>query len=98
MSDCVEATVRLMRSEFQGPVNIGSEEMVSINQLAQKIIDISGKRVGINNLPGPEGVRGRNSDNNLIKAKLDWEPTVNLSDGLTRTYEWIGQQYGIVTK
>lgn len=93
VSDCVEATVRLMRNEFQGPVNIGSEEMISINNLAQKIGDISGKSVSINNLPGPEGVRGRNSDNNLINEKLHWEPKINLDEGLTRTYEWIGKQY-----
>ena len=93
VSDCVEATVGLMRNKFQGPVNIGSEEMISINGLAEKIIKISGKNITINNLPGPEGVRGRNSDNDLISEKLNWSPKMSLEDGLARTYAWIAEQF-----
>ena len=89
VNDCIEATVRLMRSDFNGPVNIGSEEMISINNLAKKIINHSGKKISIRNLPGPEGVRGRNSDNQLIAEKLSWRPTLSLEEGLARTYDWI---------
>src|SRR5271170_6537721 len=74
IDECVEGTLRLTRSPFSGPVNIGSEEMVTINQLADMIIEISGKRVKVRNIPGPTGVRGRNSDNRLIREKLQWEP------------------------
>lgn len=92
IEECVEAMVRLMRSSFTGPVNIGSEEMVTINQLAEMIIKISGKRLSINNIPGPTGVRGRNSDNRLIKAKLGWAPSEKLAAGIETTYEWIYRQ------
>ena len=70
IDECIEGVLRLMRSDFEGPVNIGSEEMVTINQLAQYAIDISGKNITIKNIDGPTGVRGRNSDNTLIKEKL----------------------------
>ena len=83
-----------MRSEFAGPVNIGSEEMISINDLALKVIEISGKKIGIKNLPGPEGVRGRTSDNLLIKQRLNWDPSISLSDGLELTYNWISGKVG----
>ena len=69
IDECVEGTVRLLRSDFAGPVNIGSEEMVTINQLVDLVADIAGKRIGKNHIPGPQGVRGRNSDNSLIKEK-----------------------------
>ena len=92
IEECVEAMVRLMRSSFTGPVNIGSEEMVTINQLAEIIIKISGKRLSIANIPGPTGVRGRNSDNRLIKAKLGWAPSEKLAAGIEKTYEWINRQ------
>ena len=92
IDECVEAMVRLMRSSFTGPVNIGSEEMVTINQLAEMIIKISGKRLSIANIPGPTGVRGRNSDNRLIKAKLGWAPSEKLAAGIEKTYEWIHRQ------
>jgi nucleoside-diphosphate-sugar epimerase len=81
-----------MESNFMGPVNIGSEEMVSINQLAGMVMDIAGKKQSIKHIPGPLGVRGRNSDNRLIKEKLGWEPNAPLWDGLSKTYAWISQQ------
>lgn len=92
IDECVEATVRLMRSDFTGPVNIGSEEMVTIDQLADLIMDIAGKRLDKYHIPGPLGVRGRNSDNRLIRAKLDWAPSQPLIAGLPPTYAWIEQQ------
>ncbi len=90
--DCVDAVRLLMDSDFTGPVNIGSEEMISINNLAKLVMDIANKNININNIPGPTGVRGRNSDNTLIKEKLKWEPKYNLRQGLERTYPWILQQ------
>jgi GDP-D-mannose 3', 5'-epimerase len=92
IDECLEGVVRLMRSSFTGPVNIGSEEMVTINQLAEMVIKISGKRLSITNVPGPEGVRGRRSDNRLIKAKLGWEPSEKLVLGIQKTYAWINKQ------
>jgi nucleoside-diphosphate-sugar epimerase len=82
----------MMRSNFLGPVNIGSEEMVSINQLADMIMRIAGKRVEKRHIPGPLGVRGRNSDNRLIQEKLGWKPSQPLTDGLEVTYAWIERQ------
>jgi GDP-D-mannose 3',5'-epimerase len=90
--ECVEGIRRLAESEFSGPVNIGSEEMVTINQLAEMIMEIAGKKLSIKHIPGPLGVRGRNSDNKLIREKLGWEPTTPLRDGLAKTYAWIAQQ------
>ena len=93
ISDCLEATVRLMRcSSFAGPVNIGSEEMVTINQLAEIVATVAGKTIRLEHIPGPLGVRGRSSENNLIRAKLGWEPTVSLADGIMLTYPWIAEQ------
>jgi GDP-D-mannose 3',5'-epimerase len=92
IDECVEATIRLMNSDFSGPVNIGSEEMVSINQLAQIVIDISGKNLSIKNIAGPEGVRGRNSDNTLIREKLGWNYQQSLKTGLEKTFTWINRQ------
>ena len=92
VDDCVEGTLRLTRSDFQGPVNVGSEEMISINGLARMAIDISGKDLSIVNIDGPIGVNGRNSDNNLIREKLGWEPSLRLRDGMQKTYDWIDQQ------
>jgi GDP-D-mannose 3',5'-epimerase len=87
--ECVEAIRRLMNSDFIGPVNIGSEEMLSINELVQLVAKIAGKTIHINNIPGPEGVRGRNSDNALIREKLGWAPSRPLEEGLAITYKWI---------
>jgi len=92
IDECLEGTLRLMRSDFTGPLNIGSEEMVSINQLAKMIMDISGKTLSIKHVPGPLGVRGRNSDNRMIGEKLGWKPSQPLEDGLRKTYPWIDQQ------
>lgn len=89
---CVEAVRRLVQSDFMGPVNIGSEEMVSINQLAEITMEIAGKRLSINHIPGPLGVRGRNSDNHLIRERLGWAPTTSLREGLSKTYPWIADQ------
>ncbi len=92
VGECVEGIQRLMESDFSGPVNIGSEEMVTINQLAEIIMDVAGKRVRIKHISGPLGVRGRNSDNHLIREKLGWESKLPLRTGLATTYEWIAQQ------
>jgi len=92
IEECVEAVRRLMESDFSGPVNIGSEEMISINDFAKMVIDISGKKISIKNIPGPTGVRGRNSDNKLIREKLGWEPALPLRKGMEITYKWINQQ------
>lgn len=92
VSECVEGTLRLMRSGIAEPVNIGSEEMVTIDQLADAIMQIAGKRVHKRHIPGPLGVRGRNSDNRLIRQKLDWAPSQPLSAGLEITYAWIERQ------
>ena len=92
IDECIEGTVRLMRSGFSGPVNIGSEEMVTINQLADLIMSIAGKRLEKHHIPGPLGVRGRNSDNKLIREKLGWGPSQRLIAGLKMTYAWIEQQ------
>jgi nucleoside-diphosphate-sugar epimerase len=92
IDECLEGTLRLLRSDWTGPVNIGSEEMVTINQLAQIIMDISGKKLTIKYVRGPQGVRGRNSDNRLIYEKLGWKPTQPLRKGLEVTYSWIREQ------
>ena len=89
IDECLEGISRLMHSDFVGPVNIGSEEMVSINRLAEMIMEIAGKKQSIKHVPGPLGVRGRNSDNRLIEEKLGWKPTAPLIDGLEKTYGWI---------
>lgn len=89
IDDCVEATKRLTRSDWEGPVNIGSDEMISINDLALLVASIADKKILINNIPGPVGVRGRNSDNTLILNRLKWEPKFDLRAGLEKTYPWI---------
>jgi len=96
VDDCIEATLRLSRSEtFAGPVNIGSEEMISINDLARLVMSIANKDLSIRNIPGPVGVRGRNSHNDLIREKLGWEPELALRGGLAKTYPWIEYQVGL---
>ena len=93
VDECLEATLRLTRCEtFAGPVNIGSEEMVSINELARITMRVADKNLEIRNIPGPQGVRGRNSHNDLIREKLGWEPSLTLEQGLARTYPWIACQ------
>jgi len=92
IDECLKGIRKLMDSDFTGPINIGSEEMVSINKLAKIIMDIAGKDLKIVHIPGPLGVRGRNSDNKLIKEKLGWEPDYPLKDGLVKTYKWIKGQ------
>lgn len=89
IDECLEGIRRLMESDFIGPVNIGSEEMVTINQLATIIMDIAGKKLTIKHIDGPLGVRGRCSDNRLIFEKLGWKPSYRLNDGLKTTYAWI---------
>ena len=81
-----------MESDFAGPVNIGSEEMVSINHLAEIVMEIAGKKLSIKHIPGPLGVRGRNSDNRMIYERLGWKPTAPLAEGLKQTYPWIEEQ------
>ena len=89
IDECLEGVLRLTRSDFEGPVNIGSEEMIKINDLAKMAIEISGKTISLKNIPGPVGVRGRNSDNRLIKEKLGWEPDAPLREGMEKVYAWI---------
>jgi GDP-D-mannose 3', 5'-epimerase len=98
VEECVEGVRRLMESEFVGPVNIGSEEMVTINQLAQMAMAIANKQLRIKHIPGPLGVRGRNSDNSLIREKLGWAPSAPLLEGLTHTYKWVSRQVGALSK
>jgi nucleoside-diphosphate-sugar epimerase len=92
VDECLDGIRRLMASDFTGPVNIGSEEMVSIDQLAQLVMRIAGKELQIRHVPGPLGVRGRNSDNALIREKLGWAPSQKLEAGVRRTYAWIAAQ------
>ncbi|KQC30596.1 NAD-dependent epimerase/dehydratase family protein [Flagellimonas eckloniae] len=92
VDECVEGVRKLMESDFIGPVNIGSEEMISINDYAKMIINISGKNITIKNIDGPTGVAGRNSDNALIREKLGWEPSMSLRESTEITYKWISEQ------
>jgi GDP-D-mannose 3',5'-epimerase len=98
VDECVDGIRRLMDSDFTGPVNLGSEEMVTINQLAETIMDIAGKKVNIKHISGPLGVRGRNSDNRLIREQLGWEPSTPLRDGLAKTYAWIARQVAVAAR
>lgn len=92
IDDCIDAVRLLMQSDFKEPINIGSEEMISINDLAKMVIEISGKDIAIKNIPGPVGVRGRNSNNDLIRKVLNWEPKYTLRHGMELTYNWINKQ------
>lgn len=92
IDECLDGTIHLMRSDWTGPVNIGSDRMVTINQLADMVAEIAGKTVQRKHIPGPTGVRGRKSDNTLIRARLGWAPSRPLEEGMRRTYEWIAQQ------
>jgi len=89
VDECLEATLKFNRSGWSGPVNIGSEEMVGINDLAHTVMEIAGKHLSIRHIPGPLGVRGRNSDNDLFEEKLAWRPSATLREGLEKTYPWI---------
>jgi nucleoside-diphosphate-sugar epimerase len=89
VDDCVEGIYRLMTSDFPGPVNLGQDRLVTVNELADLIMQAAGVRLEKKHIEGPLGVRGRNSDNTLVKQKLGWEPKVSLEDGLARTYTWI---------
>ena len=92
IDECLEGVERLMQSEFTDPVNIGSDEMISINNLAKMAARVAGKEISIKNVPGPLGVRGRNSHNELVKEKLGWAPSQPLEEGMRKTYEWIHSQ------
>ena len=92
VDECVEGVRRLMASDFAGPVNVGSEEMVTINDLARLTMEVAGKPLAIRNVPGPTGVRGRNSDNHLVRERLGWAPSEPLRAGLARTYAWVAEQ------
>lgn len=93
IDECLNGIRRLMNSnEFRGPVNIGSEEMVTINRLAELVMEVADKKVALKHIDGPLGVRGRNSDNKLIKEKLGWAPSLTLKEGLAKTYKWINEQ------
>jgi len=92
VDDCVEGLLRLMRSDFAGPLNLGQDYLISVNALADLIAGIAGLAIIKKHVDGPQGVRGRNSDNSLLRQVLGWEPVVSLKDGLERTYAWIEQQ------
>jgi len=93
VDECLEGIRRLMdATDFRGPVNIGSEEMVTINELVEMTMKIAGKRLTIKHIEGPVGVRGRNSDNKLIREKLQWAPSLPLRDGMVKTFAWISEQ------
>jgi nucleoside-diphosphate-sugar epimerase len=92
IDECIEAVRRLVDSDFEGPVNIGSEEMVTINKLVEIVSGVANKTISVNHIDGPTGVRGRNSDNALIKNKLGWNYSMTLKDGIEKTYHWIEGQ------
>jgi nucleoside-diphosphate-sugar epimerase len=92
IDDCVEGIYRLMHSDYDEPLNLGTERMVSINELASIIMQIAGKTLSVEHIDGPEGVRGRNSDNTRLRDVLGWEPTIDLEEGLAETYRWIEKQ------
>jgi len=92
IEDCLEGILRLMESDFAEPINLGSDEMVSMNELAEICLNIVGKKLPLKHIPGPEGVRGRNSENTLIKQVLGWAPSTKVKDGLALTSVWIAKQ------
>jgi nucleoside-diphosphate-sugar epimerase len=92
IDECIEGIHRIMESDIKVPVNLGSERMISINDLVLLIASLTNKKVVINNIPGPVGVMGRRSDNKLIKELLDWSPKEDLETGLAKTYHWINEQ------
>ena len=92
IDDCLEGIYKLMRSNFREPLNLGQDRMVTINELAEIVADIAGVKIKIKHVDGPQGVRGRNSDNTKLKKVLKWQPQIFLEDGLSKTYEWIEKQ------
>lgn len=98
VDECVEGTLRLMRSDCKIPLNIGSDEMVTINQLVDMVVEISNKNITKKHIKGPQGVRGRNSENTLIKKELSWAPSNSLRWGLEKTYPWIVEQLKLINK
>ncbi|HEY8338414.1 MAG TPA: NAD-dependent epimerase/dehydratase family protein, partial [Egibacteraceae bacterium] len=93
IDDCVEGIVRIMESDHAEPLNLGTDRMVTINELARIVIEVSGKRdLTLRHVDGPQGVRGRNSDNSLLRKVLGWEPTTSLEDGIRQTYAWVEKQ------
>ncbi len=92
IDDCLEGLYRLMHSDYREPLNLGQDRMVSINQLADIVADIAGTEIEKKHIPGPQGVRGRNSDNSKLRQVLGWEPQISLEEGLSRTYAWIEKQ------
>lgn len=94
IDECIEGVLKLTRSDVREPLNIGSDEMIALNALARMVISIAGKKLEIRHIPGPLGVRGRNSDNTLIKERLGWAPSRPLAEGMKDTYRWIAAQVG----
>jgi nucleoside-diphosphate-sugar epimerase len=92
IDDCVEGIYRLMQSDFDRPLNLGQDRMVTINQLADMVAEVAGVQIVRKHIDGPQGVRGRNSDNTLLRKVLGWEPQISLEEGLRITYEWIEAQ------
>lgn len=92
IDECVEGIIRLLESDYHEPLNIGSDELISLNDFTQMIIDISGKKLSINHIDGPQGVRGRNSDNTLCKSVLNWSPIQQLHTGIEKLYNWINNK------
>jgi GDP-D-mannose 3',5'-epimerase len=93
ITDCVEGLVRIMASDYRGALNLGTDELVTINRLVDIVAEIAGKRiVKVHNMHGPQGVRGRNSDNSLLRNVLGWEPSISLRHGLLQTYPWIERE------
>jgi GDP-D-mannose 3', 5'-epimerase len=92
IDDCVEGIYRLMRSDYHEPLNLGQDRLISINQLADIVAEVAGTEIEKVHVPGPQGVRGRNSDNDRLREVLGWEPQISLEEGLARTYNWIEEQ------
>eukprot|EP00928_Gymnodinium_smaydae_P070795 TRINITY_DN54562_c0_g1_i1.p1 TRINITY_DN54562_c0_g1~~TRINITY_DN54562_c0_g1_i1.p1 ORF type:complete len:401 (+),score=136.39 TRINITY_DN54562_c0_g1_i1:62-1204(+) len=95
VDDCVEGTIQIMNGDYDKPLNLGTERMISMNDFAKLTLSLAGKDMPLKHIPGPQGVRGRNSDNTLIREKLGWEPSIALEDGIAKTYEWIKSQVEI---
>jgi len=89
IDDCVEGSIRIMLSDYKKPLNLGTDEMVDMNEFAAIAMSFENKNLPVKHIPGPQGVRGRNSDNTLIRATLGWAPTISIREGLSKTYFWI---------